>query len=140
MKMKFYFSEIPLVEKLSSSITQEKETKTIQNQIDLFRSQSKWNQIINLINSKNLTDLWFQTFQGEALHFLSRKKEAKKFFVNVIKTSNKEDPIHMFLIGKIYDIVRDSQKSFHWLEKAAELGEPNAQNYIGNYYVKKYNS
>jgi TPR repeat protein len=41
----------------------------------------------------------------------------------------------MFLIGKSFEILGDTSKSFLWYNTAASLGEINAQNNLGVYYI-----
>jgi TPR repeat protein len=106
-------------------------------QIKLLRNLSQWKQILDLIITEKLQNVWFQTFQGEALFYLSRQEEAEKVFESVIHSCDTNDMEHMFLLGKTYHFLGDSQKSNYWLEKAAELGEPNSQNNLGTFYVKK---
>jgi TPR repeat protein len=107
------------------------------DQIKQLRNHSHWKQILDLIITEKLNQIWFQAFQGEALYFLSREEEAKKVLEGVIQSCDTNDMDHMFLLGKSYSFLGDSEKSNFWLEKAAELGESNSQNNLGTYYVTK---
>jgi tetratricopeptide (TPR) repeat protein len=111
------------------------EQHKFQKEIKNFRSLSQWNQIIDLIITENLSDIWHQVYKAEALHKLSRKQEAKTLFDKIFTSADKLNPHHMFLIGKSFEILGDTSKSFLWYNTAASLGEINAQNNLGVYYV-----
>jgi hypothetical protein len=110
-------------------------TQKFKEQILNFRNLKLWNQILDLIITENLKDIWFQVYEGESLHHLFRKEESKKVLENVIKISDKQNRDHMFLIGKCYFIFGDETNFLYWYEKAAELNDKSAQNNLGSFYV-----
>jgi TPR repeat protein len=113
----------------------EVEQHKFQKEIKNFRSLSQWNQIIDLTITENFSDIWHQVYKAEALYKLSRKQEAQTLFDNIFTSADKSNPHHMFLIGKSFEILGDTSNSFLWYNTAASLGEPNAKNNLGAYYV-----
>eukprot|EP01080_Neovahlkampfia_damariscottae_P006882 gene6882-11044_t len=107
---------------------QEHQLEDIKTRIKKFRAHNQWNKINSLITLENLTGIWFKVYQAEALLYLSRKEEGEILLEKVIKEADKNDPKQMFLLGKSYDILNQTENAFFWYEKAANQNEENAQN------------